>query len=747
MKLIALITGLAMAVTAAGQYPYQDAALPVEERVADLMGRMSMDEKLDQLCAQVKFPGRHFERNYKVGHFFFRQKVFQDFYPFDLCAEAINEDTKKSIEANRWGIPVLQHGEALHGAQFGYGTSFPQSIAMAATFDEELYFEVGQAVASELRAVGVRQVYAPVVNISRDPRWGRTQEGYGEDVLLNSRMGMLYTKALEQGGVISSPKHYVDNYGSGGRESWASTTSWRELREVYLEPFRACVEEGGARSIMAAYNSVDGVPCTESSVLLNDILREEWGFNGFTVSDWGGIKGVFAKHLTAENYSEAFVKSLTAGLDVELPVYYAGRYTDFKKGLIPEEVINQAVERVLRCKFELGLFENPYVDPAKANDEVQSEQHRQLALRAARKCMTLLKNEEQALPLDKGKIKKIGLFGPGRNDYNLGSYEGPWGKRKKYNVVTPAEAFEDYLKGEVEVLVHQDGQDVKELAKRCDAVVFFGAIVDGENADRSRLKLPVSSKKYGNVHQPHGDDAAIILSESHGFRWDYDQEEIIHILSECGAKTIVVLQTGGPVDVQNWLEEVDALLEGWYAGQNGNTAIAEAIFGEINPAGRTPISWPRHDGQIPVYYSLKPSGRSYAYLDDNALPVFPFGYGLSYTTFEYSNLKLPADIQWNEPVEIKLTVKNTGTVRGDEVVQLYLRDVLASVVRPFKELKAYQRITLKPGESKEIILTVPWRSFGLWNRSMEYVIEPGEFKVFVGPDSGTTTLEGTLEIK
>jgi len=295
--------------------------------------------------------------------------------------------------------------------------------------------------------------------------------------------------------------------------------------------------------------------------------------------------------------------------------------------------------------------------------------------------------------------------------------------------------------------VHQDGQDVKELAKRCDAVVFFGAIVDGENADRSRLKLPVSSKKYGNVHQPHGDDAAIILSESHGFRWDYDQEEIIHILSECGAKTIVVLQTGGPVDVQNWLEEVDALLEGWYAGQNGNTAIAEAIFGEINPAGRTPISWPRHDGQIPVYYSLKPSGRSYAYLDDNALPVFPFGYGLSYTTFEYSNLKLPADIQWNEPVEIKLTVKNTGTVSGDEVVQLYLRDVLASVVRPFKELKAYQRITLKPGESKEIILTVPWRSFGLWNRSMEYVIEPGEFKVFVGPDSGTTTLEGTLEIK
>ena len=724
---------------------YKNANLSIEKRIKDLIRKMTLAEKVNQLQSQLIFKKQYNERDFKVGsvrniaHFLHYETT--EFVSAKTCAEAINDDQRKSIEASRLGIPVLQNGEALHGANWGQATCFPQSIAMAATFDTDLYFQIGEAVAKELRAVGVRQVFAPVINISRDPRWGRTEEGYGEDVYLTSRMGVAYTKALEQGGVIATPKHYVDNYGDGGHDSYASNTSWRVLHETFLEPFRACIEEGGARSIMAAYNSIDGIPCTSNKVLLNDILRNQWQFKGFTVSDYGGVNGVFATHKIAKNYMEAQAQSLEAGLDVELPNGYKDLLNLVKSGRISEKLIDQSVARVLTCKFQLGLFEEPYVDPAKADQIVRSNEHKKLALEAARKVMTLLKNSNNILPLSESAIKVIGLFGPAANVLSLGDYDGPYGGWKGAGAINPYQGLLKRLKGKARVILHRPGEDVSELAKKCDVVIFFGAINEGEGGDRSNLSLPAKSVKASQSL-----DNAIIIKEAETKNITVDQEKMISELSNSGTKTIVVLQNGSPIDIRNWIDKVDAILEAWYPGEQGGTAIAEALFGDINPGGRLPITWPRHAGQIPIYYCIKPSGRGYAYNDDNGKPMFPFGFGLSYTTFEYSNLNLPEKVDKNGAAEIKCTIKNTGSKKGDEVIQLYLSDEYASVVRPLLELKAFKRITLDPGESKEVAFSLPYRSFGFWNKDLKFVVEPGTYKVYINANAEDIRLKGTLEV-
>ncbi|MDD4227466.1 MAG: glycoside hydrolase family 3 N-terminal domain-containing protein [Mariniphaga sp.] len=726
-------------------YLYQDPSLPVKKRVDDLIDRMTLEEKVFQLRSQMKFMHEYNDRDFRVGnvrnigHFMHRDA--KEPVTASACAEAINADTRKSMEASRWGIPVLQHGEALHGAQWGSATCFPQSIGMAAAFDDEFYFRVGQAVTKELRAVGVRQVLAPVVNISRDPRWGRTEESYGEDVFLSSRMGVAYVKALEQGGVIATPKHFADNYSDGGHDSYASDNSWRVLRETFLEPFRACIVEGGASSIMAAYNSIDGVPCHNNSVLLNDILRGEWGFKGFVVSDYSGVNGVFKAHKVAESFPDAQAQCFNAGLDVDLPRGYPDLLEQVQNGRILEKQIDESLRRVLACKFDLGLFDDPFVDVAEADQIVRCPDHKQLALEAARKVMTLLKNENDILPLSDSKIERLGLFGPAANVLSLGDYSGPYGGWKGDDAPTPYQALVKRLERKTEVVLHQPGTDVVSLAKTCDVVIFFGSIREGEGHDRSLLALP--SKP---VRAAKSLDNAMIVEDSEAPIIDLNQEKMIAELAASGTKTVVVLQNGSTVDVRNWIDKVDALLEAWYPGEQGAIAIAETLFGDNNPGGRLPFTWARHAGQLPAYYNIKPSGRGYAYNDDDGKPMFPFGFGLSYTSFEYSNLVLPSEIKKDEIAEIRFTLKNTGKVRGDEVVQLYIHDELASVVRPVIELKAFKRVTLNPGQSKEIVLPLPYRSFGLWNRDLEYVVEPGEFIVFIGKHAADTKLEGVITV-
>ena len=716
----------------ARKYPYQDPDLPVEKRVEDLISRMTIEEKVNQMSAQLLFMHEFYEkRDYSkghvrnIGHFLWDGNIPNN--P-ESVAKHINEDTRRSIEESRWGIPVLQHGEALHGAQWGDATCFPQSISMAATFDTDLYHEVALAIAEELRAVGVRQVYAPVVNVSRDQRWGRAQESYGEDVLMNSLFGVAYVKALEGSGVVTTPKHYVDNYGDGGHDSYATSTSWRVLREVYLEPFRACFQEGGARSVMSSYNSVDGVPVSCNDILLNDILKDEWGFDGYVVCDYGAVGLIDSGHYMAETHEEALAMSVNNGMDLELMNTHEGLLQLVKSGKISEETVNESVRRILKVKFELGLFEDPFVNERKAAEVVRSRQHRDLAEEAARKCMTLLKNDG-ILPLDVDRINKIGIYGPGADQLCLGDYSGGRGGWRGEGAVSAYQGISNAFEGKAEVVLSQ-GQDVYPLAETCDVLMFFPGIMEDEGSDRSSFKLPSQ-----HVSQNRDDSNHQIIDEQKLLNVAIDQERMVRDLIATGKPVIVVLQNGSVIDITDWVDGAAAVLEAWYSGEQGGTAIADVLTGKYNPGGRLPFSWVKSIGQNPMCYSIKPSGRNYSYVENDGKPLYPFGYGLSYTTFEYSDLRIPDSLERGDTLIVNVTVTNTGNVVGDEVVQVYMHDEIASVARPLKELAAFRRVTLNPGESKIVELEIPYRSFHMWDKDMKFRVEEGWFEVWVGRNS------------
>ena len=715
------------------KFPYQNPKLPISQRVEDLMSRMSLEEKVNQMSAQLLFMDKFYEeRDYTKGHV---RNVAHFLWAGNLpndaksAAQRINEDTKLSMEANRWGIPVLQHGEALHGAQWGNATCFPQSISMAATFDTDLYHQVALVIAKELRAVGVRQVYAPVVNISRDQRWGRAQESYGEDVLMNSAFGVAYVKALEGSGVVTTPKHYVDNYGEGGHDSYPSPTSWRVLREVYLEPFRACFQEGGSRSVMSAYNSIDGVPVSCNERLLNQILRDEWGFDGYVVCDYGAVSLLKDGHFMAETHEDALAMSINSGLDLELMNTHKNILNLVKEGKISEETVNESVRRILKIKFELGLFEDPFVNEKKAAEIVRCDEHKALAEKAARKCMTLLKNNG-ILPLDGEKINKIGIYGPGANQVCLGDYSGPFGGWRGEGAVNAYQGLKKAFEGKAEVILNQTGQDIHPLAQSCDVLFFFPAIMEDEGSDRSSFKLPSQ-----HVNQNREDINNQIIDEQKKLDVAIDQEQMIRDLIATGKPVVVVLQNGSVIDITDWVDGTAAVLEAWYPGEQGGTAIADVLTGKYNPGGRLPFSWVKSIGQNPMYYSVKPSGRNYSYVENDGKPLYPFGYGLSYSTFEYSNFEMPEELDKDNVLKLSVTVTNTGKVAGDEVVQVYMHDEIASVGRPLKELVAFKRVTLNPGESKKVEIEVPYRSFHMWDKDMKFRVEEGWFNVWLGKNA------------
>ena len=715
------------------KFPYQNPKLPISQRVEDLMSRMSLEEKVNQMSAQLLFMDKFYEeRDYTKGHV---RNVAHFLWAGNLpndaksAAQRINEDTKLSMEANRWGIPVLQHGEALHGAQWGNATCFPQSISMAATFDTDLYHQVALVIAKELRAVGVRQVYAPVVNISRDQRWGRAQESYGEDVLMNSAFGVAYVKALEGSGVVTTPKHYVDNYGEGGHDSYPSPTSWRVLREVYLEPFRACFQEGGSRSVMSAYNSIDGVPVSCNERLLNQILRDEWGFDGYVVCDYGAVSLLKDGHFMAETHEDALAMSINSGLDLELMNTHKNILNLVKEGKISEETVNESVRRILKIKFELGLFEDPFVNEKKAAEIVRCDEHKALAEKAARKCMTLLKNNG-ILPLDGEKINKIGIYGPGANQVCLGDYSGPYGGWRGEGAVNAYQGIQKAFEGKADVVLNQAGQDIHPLAQSCDVLLFFPAIMEDEGSDRSSFKLPSQ-----HVNQNREDINNQIIDEQKKLDVAIDQEKMIRDLIATGKPVIVVLQNGSVIDITDWVDGTAAVLEAWYPGEQGGTAIADVLTGKYNPGGRLPFSWVKSIGQNPMYYSVKPSGRNYSYVENDGKPLYPFGYGLSYTTFEYSNFEMPEELDKDNVLKLCVTVTNTGKVAGDEVVQVYMHDEIASVGRPLKELVAFKRVTLNAGESKKVEIEVPYRSFHMWDKDMKFRVEEGWFNVWLGKNA------------
>ncbi|MEM1557542.1 MAG: glycoside hydrolase family 3 N-terminal domain-containing protein [Thermoproteota archaeon] len=842
--------------------PFEDPKLPVEKRVEDLLRRMNIKEKLAQLRSGMEIPEEG------VGNLSFINRHL----PAREGAEKANELQLKLIERTRLGVPAIIHDECLHGCVAKFSTSFPQAIGLAATWDPELVYKVSKAIARETRSRGIRQCLSPVVNIARDVRAGRTEESYGEDPYLTSAMGAVFCRAMFEEGVIATPKHFAANFvGDGGRDSNEIHFSERILREIYFPGFKACVK-AGALSLMAAYNSLDGTPCSSNRWLLTEILRDEWGFQGFVVSDYGSVAGIFHKHCVANSLEEAAKLALEAGLDVELPeVYVFGDplLKAVEKGLISEEAVDEAVRRVLRVKFLIGLFDNPFVNPDDADKFCNCEEHVQLALQAARESIVLLKNENGILPLDREKIKTIAVLGPASNKVKLGGYStipksaitpleaiknsvkpetivyhasGPFGIGKytpipsKY-LIPASEKGNHGLTGEYydnpdlsgkPVLVRVDPQvnfywgmgspdpalpndnfsvrwtgklvapksGTYEIALATDDGVrlwFDGKLLIDSWYDRSLTvnnvtvnleggkQYDIKIEYYEHLYEAAAfllwnyideststnslpeieeavklaekSDVAIVFAEiMEGEGKDRamldlprPQELLIEKVVKTGKPTIVVLMTGSAV-TGDWIEKVPAIIQAWYPGQEGGKAIAEVLFGEYNPGGRLPFTWPKYVGQLPLYYNYKPTGRGYDYVDMTGKPLFPFGHGLSYTRFEYKNLSIKKRDE-EGPFEISFDITNIGEREGDEVVQLYVQDLIASVARPVKELKRFQRVRLKPGESKRVVFSLTADDLAFFDTNMRRIVEPGEFKIMVGASSEDIRLQSSLNIE
>ncbi|HRR91265.1 MAG TPA: glycoside hydrolase family 3 C-terminal domain-containing protein, partial [bacterium] len=597
------------------------------------------------------------------------------------------------------------------------------------TWNPELMHEVSTAIGKETRARGIHQALSPTINIARDPRCGRTEETYGEDPYLASKMAVSFIRGLQEQGVITTPKHYAANFvGDGGRDSNAVHFSERLLREIYFPAFKAAIEKGDALSIMSAYNSLDGIPCSSNKWLLTDILRKEWGFKGYVVSDYGAVIHLMTKHRVASSKAEAAQKALEAGMDMELPESdcFEEVLGLVKEGKLSEDVLNEAVRRILRVKFWLGLFDNPFIDPEYAEKVCDCKEHRELALKVARESIVLLKNEG-ILPICK-EIKSIAVIGPNANVPRLGGYSG-YGIK----VVTPLEGIENKVGKNVEVYFAEgcklndpsrDGfNEAIDIAKKSDvAILFMGNSVpetEGEQKDRCNLDLPGA------------------------------QEDLIKEICDTGTPVIVVLINGSAITMTKWIDGVKAILEAWYPGEEGGNAIADILFGDYNPGGKLPITFPRYTGQLPLYYNYKPSGRVDDYVDlRGPQPLFPFGYGLSYTQFRYSNLRInPEKIGIDEDINISFDIENIGKYKGDEVVQLYLHDLFASVARPVKELKRFKRVTLDVGEKRTVSFTLSKEDLEFLDTDMSLTVEPGTFEVLIGSSSEDIRLNGSFEVK
>jgi len=735
---------------------YLNKNTPIEERVEDLLNRMTLEEKVNQMVAfgdfenvdifiieEDRFDFKRMEEIlynsiFEKGEFSVKKAKkeigkglgqLSDIGRYCTPkngAERANEVQKFAKEHTRLGIPIIIHDECLHGCVALNSTSYPQAIALASTWDDELMEEIATAIGKETKSRGIHQCLSPTINIARDPRCGRAEETYGEDPYLTARMAVAFVKGVQSRGVVTTPKHYVANFvGIGGRDSNEIQLSERILREIYFPAFKACVKEANALSIMAAYNSLDGIACSSHKWLLTDVLRKEWGFKGIVVSDYFSVLGIYDKHKTAENKAQAAKQAVQAGLDVELP--HPDCFPEIvelvQKNKISIETINECVRRILWVKFWVGLFENPYVDPEYAEKICDCSEHRQLALKAAQKSIVLLKNNENILPLEKD-IKSIAVIGPNANEERLGGYSG-----REIKVVTPLEGIKNRASKNTTVHFSQ-GCNVTgksregfkaavSIAKASDvAVLFMGNSVktEGENRDRCNLDLP-------------------------GL-----QQDLIEEICNTATPVIVVLISGSVVTMGKWIDHVQAVIEAWYPGEEGGNAIADIIFGNCNPGGRLPITFAKTTGQLPLYYNYKPSGRVDDYVDlRGEQSLFPFGWGLSYTKFKFGKPRLErAAIGPHESTRVLVDVTNIGDVVGDEVVQMYIRDKVSSVARPVKELKGFKRINLKPGQKKTVSLDITPEHLAFYNIDMDYVVESGEFEIMVGNSSRDQDLQKVL---
>ena len=754
--------------------PYQNPQLSVEERVNDLIQRMTLEEKVGQLRCTLAWnyytikgkeviPSESFKQDIAEGHIGmlwgtyradpWTQKSLENGLNPELAAKAGNALQKYVIENTRLGIPLFLAEQAPHGHMAIGTTVFPTGFGMAATWNPSLIERVGEVIGQEIRLQGGHISYGPVLDLAREPRWSRVEETMGEDPVLAGELGSAMVKGLG-GGDLSKPwstiatlKHFI-GYGTteGGQNGGITVAGSRELRESFLPPFKKAID-AGALSVMTSYNSLDGIPSTASKALLTDLLRNEWGFRGFVVSDLYSVDGIFGTHRVAHDRQEAGVMALKAGVDADLgALAFAPLVDAVKKGLVNEEEINHALANILRLKFEMGLFENPYVDVEKAQKQVRSDSNKNVALVTAREVITLLKNDGNTLPLS--KQTKVLVCGPNAdNVYNmLGDYTSP---QEDGNVKTilsgirtklPAAQVE-YVKGcAVRDTSESNISAAVEAARRADVIIVAvggSSARDFKTSYKETGAAVTDSKTISDMDCGEGFDRATLTPLGH-------QMELLKALKATGKPLVVIYIEGRPMDKSWAAQNADALLTAYYPGQEGGTAIADVLFGDYNPAGRLPVSVPANIGQLPVYYNKKPP-MPHDYVEMSARPLYPFGYGLSYTTFKYDNLQVKK--QGPTTFEVNLKVTNTGQYDGDEVVQLYLHDEFASTAQPLKQLKKFQRIFIPKGETRDITFTLEAEDLSIINADMKCVVEPGDFTIMIGSSSDNILLQETITVE
>ncbi len=764
---------------------YKDPNQPIEKRLEDLLSRMTVAEKAAQMMGiwndkddtlvdeQGNFDLEKAKKSYTDGN-----GIGQIGRPSDAGKDAqegfdkgksaydtavlVNQMQKFFIENSRLGIPVFVHEECLHGLTSNGATSFPQPIALGGTFNPELIEALYAMTAEEARSRGAHQALTPVADVARDARWGRVEETFGEDPYLVAQLNVAAVKGFQGDAEFNNKKHVVATLKhfaahaepESGMNCAPVNVSERVLRETFLYPFKEAIKKGGAISIMPSYNEIDGVPSHANTWLLRKVLREEWGFKGFAVSDYYAIWELNNRpdthaHMVAKDKKQAAALAVKAGVNVELPEpdCYKNIVELVEEGTIQESMLDELVTPMLYWKFKMGLFENPYVEPETAAKISGSEENRPIALKAAEESITLLKNEGNLLPLNTANIKKIAVIGPNGNRSLLGGYSG----NPNFNS-TIYESIKEKVGSDIEV-VFSEGCKITEEGGRWEKDEVLPS--DFEE-DRKRIAEAVEVAKDADfvILAIGGNDQTSreAWARNHmGDRTSLDlvglQNELVNAVVATGTPTAAFLFNGRPLSINNVQEKVPAIFECWYLGQEAGPAVANVIFGDANPSGKLPISFPRSVGHIPVFYNYKPSARR-GYLFDDVSPLYPFGYGLSYTTFKFDNLKLKDEaISLNGSTSVLVDVTNTGDYAGAEVVQMYIRDVVSTVTRPVKELKGFKKVWLEPGETKTVEIEITHDSLAFYDINMEYNVEAGEFLVMVGNSSRDEDLKTvTLEV-
>ncbi|SEL70203.1 glycoside hydrolase family 3 N-terminal domain-containing protein [Paenibacillus sp. OK003] len=763
---------------------YKDKSKSVEERVEHLLGLMTTEEKAGQLIQPFGWQTYTNNQGNITLNESFKQQVenggvgslygalradpwtgvtLENGLSAREGAEAVNLIQRHAVEHSRLGIPILIGEECSHGHMAIDGTVYPVPLLLGSTWNVDLYRDMCRAVARETRAQGGAVTYSPVLDVVRDPRWGRTEECFGEDPYLIGELAVASVQGLQgerldqEDAVAATLKHFV-GYGSseGGRNAGPVHMGWRELLEVDLYPFRKAVE-AGAQSIMPAYNEIDGIPCTVNTELLDDVLRKDWGFDGLVITDCGAINMLASGHDVAADGLEASVQAIQAGIDMEMSGEMFGQFLvqAIAEGKLEMPVLDQAVRRVLALKFKLGLFEQPYVDADRAAEVIGSEEHIQLARQLAAEGVVLLKNEAATLPLSTATAGRIAVIGPNADQaYNqLGDYTSPQPKSKVATVLDgirsklavsesghARESSAEHSNSENQVL-YAPGCRIKgdsregfehaiETARQADTVIM---VVGGSSArdfgegtiDLKTGASNVSDNSWNDMECGEGIDRMTLGIAG-------VQLELIQEIHKLGKTLVIVYINGRPI-TEPWVDEhADAILEAWYPGQEGGHAIADILFGEVNPSGKLTVSIPKHVGQLPIYYNGKRS-RGKRYLEEDLEPRYPFGYGLSYTTFDYSEPKLSTEwMTADETVTVSVEVTNTGSCRGAEVIQMYVSDVVSRVARPAKELKGFVKVMLEPGETKTVAFHIGAEQLQYIGRDLTPVVEPGQFHIHIG---------------